>query len=66
MGRAGAFKSDKRRKELSRLKKQEEKRQRRFKKDEEIKGNAETESPQETVPAGETESSESLDVNASS
>ncbi|MDP3111182.1 MAG: hypothetical protein Q8M71_03670 [Thermodesulfovibrionales bacterium] len=66
MGRAGAFKSDKRRKELSRLKKQEEKRQRRFKKDEEIKGNAETESPQETGPAGETESSESLDVNAPS
>ncbi len=30
MGRPGAFKSEKRKKELARLKKQEEKRQRRF------------------------------------
>ena len=66
MGRAGAFKSDKRRKELSRLKKQEEKRQKRFKKDEDIKGNAEAGSPQETEPAGETESGKAPDVNASS
>lgn len=66
MGRAGAFKSDKRKKELMRLKKQEEKRQRRFKKDEAIQGNAEAESPKETEPARETENSESPDVNASS
>ena len=32
LGRPGAFKSEKRKKELSRLKKQEEKRQRRFSK----------------------------------
>jgi hypothetical protein len=32
LGRPGAFKSEKRKKELSRLKKQEEKRQRRFNK----------------------------------
>ncbi len=34
MGRPGAYKSEKRRKELSRLKKQEEKRQRRLNKTE--------------------------------
>lgn len=42
MGRPGAFKSEKRKKELSRLKKQEEKRQRRFNKPADVQGEGET------------------------
>lgn len=42
MGRPGAFKSEKRKKELSRLKKQEEKRQRRFNKPAGVQGEGET------------------------
>ncbi len=53
MGR-GAFKSDKRKKELMRLKKQEEKRQRRFKKDSAAEEKPETESPQEAEGGSET------------
>ncbi len=57
MGRGGAFKSDKRKKELMRQKKQEEKRQRRFK-----KGIEKT----EMEPLKEAEvSSEPPDANAS-
>jgi hypothetical protein len=42
LGRPGAFKSEKRKKELSRLKKQEEKRQRRFNKPADVRGEGET------------------------
>lgn len=42
MGRPGAFKSEKRKKELSRLKKQEEKRQRRFNKATGVQNEGET------------------------
>jgi hypothetical protein len=42
LGRPGAFKSEKRKKELSRLKKQEEKRQRRFNKAAGVQGEGET------------------------
>ena len=42
LGRPGAFKSEKRKKELSRLKKQEEKRQRRFSKAAGVQSEGET------------------------
>lgn len=41
LGRPGAYKSEKRKKELSRLKKQEEKRQRRFNKPPDAQGEGE-------------------------
>jgi hypothetical protein len=51
--RAGAYKSEKRKKELMRQKKQEEKRQRRFKKDASMKHDSEI-----TVPEHVTEEKE--------
>jgi hypothetical protein len=44
--RAGAYKSEKRKKELLRQKKQEEKRQRRFKKDASLKNDSEITGPE--------------------
>jgi hypothetical protein len=51
--RAGAFKSDKRRKELQRQKKQEEKRQKRLNKDGTPMLEPETTTPEETAVTGE-------------
>jgi hypothetical protein len=64
LGRPGAFKSEKRKKELGRLKKQEEKRQRRFNKAGAVAGggeiasaevgeNAEVVENKDEVPAGD-------------
>lgn len=55
--RGGGFKSDKRRKELTRLKKQEEKRQRRFSGKTEQETDAEVEGTEE-IGAEETENTE--------
>lgn len=54
MGKGGAFKSDKRRKELMRQKKQEEKRQRRFKKNEGGEEKSEAEPIKETEGSSES------------
>lgn len=65
MGRPGAFKSEKRKKELGRLKKQEEKRQRRFNKAAVVPGgeeitsaevgeNAEVVENKDNVPSGDS------------
>ena len=55
--RGGGFKSEKRKKELSRLKKQEEKRQRRF------SGQTEKEEESETLIDSETILSENIEKN---
>ncbi len=52
MGRPGAYKSEKRRKELSRLKKQEEKRQRRLNKADTRQSDEKTDVDAESPEAG--------------
>jgi len=54
LARQGAFKSEKRKKELARLKKQEEKRQKRLNKPTAQSGENEETTGSEPVPEGET------------